>query len=129
MKPANFGCLAVVASLLLSGALALAAPGASGYHLLKRIVLGGGEGDQEYFDYITVDAASRRVYLTHRTHVNVIDADSFAVVGDIPGLHQAHGVALVKELGKGFVTEGGAAQVTIFDLKTLKVTGHIKAGG
>jgi len=40
------------------------------------------------------------LYLTHRTHVNVIDADTFAVVGDIPGLHQAHGVALVNELGK-----------------------------
>jgi YVTN family beta-propeller protein len=97
--------------------------------LVKKVTLGGGEGDQEYFDYITVDVGARRVYLTHRTHVNVIDADSFAVVGDIPGLHQAHGVALVKELGKGFVTDGSAAQVSIFDLKTLKVTGHIKAGG
>src|SRR5450759_3467202 len=128
MKLANFGRLALGVSFVLLGAYALAAPPpppASGYHLLKRTVLGGGEGDQEYFDYITVDAAARRVYLTHRTHVNVIDADSFAVVGDISGLHQTHGVALVKDLGKGFVTEGGASQVTVFDIKTLNVTGHI----
>src|SRR5258705_6528874 len=104
MKPTNFGRLAIGVVLLLIGAYSFAAPPPSGYHLLKRITLGGGEGDQEYFDYITVDVAARRVYLTHRTHVNVIDADTFAVVGDIPGLRQAHAVALVQELGKGFVT-------------------------
>jgi len=129
MKPANFGRLAIGVLVLLVGVYCFAGSPPSGYHLLKRITLGGGEGDQEYFDYITVDVAARRVYLTHRTHVNVIDADTFAVVGDIPGLHQAHGVALVKELGKGFATDGSAAQVLSFDLKTLKVTGHIKAGG
>jgi YVTN family beta-propeller protein len=129
MKLASVGRLTFIVSLLMLAGQSLAAPRASGYHLLKKIVLGGGEGDQEYFDYITVDSSARRVYLTHRTHVNVIDADSGAVVGDVPGLHQIHGVALVKELGKGFVTEGGASQVTVFDLKTLKVTNHIKAGG
>lgn len=129
MKAANLGRLAVVASLLLSGALALAAPGASGYHLLKRIVMGGGEGDQEYFDYITVDADARRVYLSHRTHVNVVDADSGAVVGDIPGMHQAHGIALVKDLNKGYATDGSGKQVVVFDLKNLNILGHIPAGG
>jgi YVTN family beta-propeller protein len=129
MKLATLGRLAASVSLLLLGAYALAAPSAGGYHLIKKVTLGGGEGTQEYFDYITVDVSTRRVYLTHRTHVNVIDADSGAVVGDIPGLHQIHGVALVKELGKGFISEGGASQVTIFDLKTLNVTGHVPAGG
>jgi YVTN family beta-propeller protein len=111
------------------GAQTFAAPPGSGYHLVKRIVLGGGEGDQEYFDYITVDAAARRVYLSHRTHVNVIDADSGAVVGDIPGMHQAHGIALVNELGKGYATDGSGKQVIVFDLRTFNVTGHIAAGG
>jgi len=129
MRLASMGRLTLLVILSLLGAHTFAAPQASGYHLLKRIVLGGGEGDQEYFDYITVDTAARRVYLSHRTHVNVIDADSGVVVGDIPGLHQAHGIALVKDLGKGYATDGSGKQVIVFDLKTFNVTGHIPAGG
>src|ERR1700684_891695 len=98
MKFASFGRFALGVSVLLLGVCAFAAPAGSGYHLIKRIVMGGGEGGQEYFDKITVDAATRRVYLSHRTHVNIVDADTGAVVGDIPGLHQAHRIELVKDL-------------------------------
>jgi len=64
MKIANFDRLAIGVLLLLIGAYSFAAPSPSDYHLLKRITLGGGEGDQEYFDYITVDVAARRVRFT-----------------------------------------------------------------
>ena len=105
---------------------ALAAPPAGGYHLLKTIPLGAAEGGGEYFDYITFDATARRVYLSHGTEVQVLDADSGAVVGKVTGLKRDHGIALVPELGRGFISDGDAGQVVIFDLKTLQTIGQVK---
>jgi DNA-binding beta-propeller fold protein YncE len=110
---------------VLLGAAALAATG-TGYHLLKKIPLGAAPGGGEYFDYITVDAAARRVYLSHGAEVKVLDADSFAVEGTISGLKRCHGIVIVPELGKGFITDGDAAKVVVFDPKTLKLTSEIK---
>ena len=103
-----------------------ATPAPVGYHLLKRIPLGPAEGGGEYFDYITVDSAARRLYLSHGTEVKVLDADSLAVVGNITGLKRDHGIALVPDVGRGFITDGDAAQIIMFDLKTLKTVGAIK---
>src|SRR5262245_88572 len=117
----SFGiCLLWIATFV------LAAPPAAGYHLLKRISLGQAEGGGEYFDYITVDAAARRAYLSHGTEIEVVDADSGVEVGKIGGLKRDHGVALVPELGRGFISDGDAAQIVIFDLKTLKKMGEVK---
>src|ERR1700730_6485784 len=113
-------------SFLLLGAIAVAAPPGSGYHLLKKVPLGAAPGGGEYFDYVTVDAASRRVYLSHGAEVKVIDADNYSVVGTITGLKRCHGVVVLPELGKGFITDGDAAEVVVFNLKTLKVTSAIK---
>jgi DNA-binding beta-propeller fold protein YncE len=105
---------------------------APGYHLIKKISLPPAPGGDEYYDYITIDADARRVYVSHGTEVVVLNADDDSVVGRINGLIRCHGIALVPELGKGFVTDGdshGAAEVqkvVVFDLKTLKVTGEIK---
>ena len=96
------------------------------YHLLKSVPLGAAPGGGEYFDYLTVDAASRRVYVSHGTEVKVVDADTAAVVGTITGLKRCHGIAIVESLGKGFITDGDAAKVFIFDTKTLKITGEVK---
>jgi YVTN family beta-propeller protein len=113
--------------LLLLGAHALAAPPPGNYHLLKKIPLGAAPGGGEYFDYITVDSAARRVYLSHGTEVKVVDADSGDLVGTITGFKRCHGVALVKDVGKGFITDGDAAKVFVFDIASLKVTGEIKS--
>ena len=113
-------------SLAIVGAVALPSPPGSGYHLVKTVPLGPAPGDVEYFDYITVDAAGSRVYVAHGTEVKVIDADNFSVVGSITGLQRCHGVALVPELGKGFITDGDGAKVFVFDIKNLKITGEIK---
>lgn len=129
MQLYNMRRLALGMPFLLLGVCALGAPPVDNFHLLKKINVSGGDGKQEYFDYITLDPSTRRVYLSHGTNVAVVDADSGASVGDIPGLHQVHGIALVSELGKGFISEGGADQVSIFDLNTLKVTGQVKTGG
>ena len=98
-----------------------------GYHLLRKVPLGPALGGGEYFDYITFDPAARRVYLSHGTEVQVLNADSDAVVGTITGLKRDHGVALVPELNRGLITDGDAGQVVIFDLKTLKTIGQVKA--
>src|SRR5260370_1828450 len=116
-------CLCVV----LLGILVVASPPAVQYHLLKKVPLGAAAGGgREYFDYLTVDSHARRVYASHGTEVKVADADSGAVVGTISGLKQCHGIALVEELGKGFISHGGAAKTVIFDTARLKVTGDVK---
>jgi len=106
----------------------------SGYHLIKTIPLPPAPGGGEYYDYLTVDAAARRVYISHGSEVVILNADDYSVVGRIGDLIRSHGIALVKDLGKGYITDGdsraGATvqEVVIFDLKTLKVTGRVKTG-
>jgi len=119
--------LFAVVSFALLGAVALAIPAGPGYHLIKKIPLGAAPGGGEYFDYVTVDSAARRVYLSHGAEVKVLDADTFAVLGTISGLKRCHGVLVLPELGKGFITDGDAASAAVFDLKTLKVTEAIKS--
>src|ERR1700722_7043051 len=126
MRFSKFERLAIAASIVLFGTLAIAATG--GYHLLKKYPFGAAEGStREYFDYITVDSAARRVYLSHGTEVKVIDADSGALVGNITGLKQDHGVALAPEFGRGFISDGAEGKVIVFNLKTLKPTSEAKA--
>jgi DNA-binding beta-propeller fold protein YncE len=125
MKRSTVACVALGSCVLVFCACVLAFQGGA-YHLLKKISLGAAEGGGEYFDYITFDAAARRVYLAHGTEVKVVDADSGSVIGTITGLKRDHGVALVPELGRGFITDGDAKQVVMFDMKTLKTTGQVK---
>jgi DNA-binding beta-propeller fold protein YncE len=114
--------------LTLVAALGLAESSQGGYHLLKKYPLGSAAGStREYFDYITVDSSARRVYLSHGTEIKVIDADTGSLIGNITGLKQDHGVALAQEFSRGFISDGGAGKVVIFDLKTLKPIGEAKA--
>lgn len=76
---------------------------------------------------MTVAAERRRVYLSHGAEVKVLDADNFSTVGTISGLKRCHGVALVPELGRGFITDGDGASVVVFDMKSLKVIAEIKS--
>lgn len=111
--------------VLVTGAVLTLA--AAHYHLLKKIPLGAAEGGGEYFDYITVDSTARRAYLSHGTEVEVLNADTGAAVGKITGLKRDHGVALVPELGRGFVSDGSSGETVIFDLKSLQKVGAVKA--
>jgi YVTN family beta-propeller protein len=97
----------------------------SGYHIIKRLKVGGDGG----WDYLTVDEAARRLYISRSTHVMVIDIDTDKVVGDIPNTSGVHGIAIASELNLGFTSNGKADTSTIFDLKTLKVLGEVKTGG
>jgi DNA-binding beta-propeller fold protein YncE len=104
--------------------LCLSAFADGGYHLIKKIPIPGQGG----FDYLTVDEGSRRLYVSHGTQVEVLDVDSGALVGKIPNTLGVHGIAIAPELGRGFVSDGQASTVTIFDLKTLKTIGEVPTG-
>ena len=116
---------AACVSILLSSTFALASP-PGGYRLAKNISLEAAPGGGEYFDYLTFDPASRRVYISHGTEVNVMDADNDTVVGTISGLKRCHGIAVVSDLGEGFITDGEAGEVAVFDTKTFRIIGRIK---
>src|SRR5215467_13759540 len=127
MKLSRIGRLVAFGIVLSLGWLA-AGWSAESYHLLKKYPIAQAEGStREYFDYIMVDSAARRVYVSHGTEIKVLDADNGSVVGTIGGLKQTHGVAIADEFGRGFITDGGQGKVIVFDLKTLKVTGEAKA--
>src|ERR1044072_7972339 len=96
----------------------------SGYHLIKTIELGGEGG----CDYVTSDRPARRLYVSHATHVVVIDADTASTVGDIPNTNGVHGIAIAADLGRGFTSNGRDGSVTVFDLTTLKPLGQVKVG-
>src|ERR1700757_4159919 len=72
------------------------------YHLANTYKFGAAPGGREYFDYITFDPDSRRLYLSHGSEVLVVNADTGEEEGKIPGLKLSHGVALIPELGRGF---------------------------
>src|ERR1700730_7033670 len=126
--------LALFGACFLSGSYARPKPAAAGYHLIKTVSLPPAAGGGEYYDYITVDAEARRVYVSHGTEVVILNADDYTVMGKIEGLPRCAGVAGRKDLGKGFITDGDGRpdstvqEVVIFDLKSLKVTGRVKTG-
>ncbi len=86
----------------------------------------GGEGG---WDYLTVDPDAHRLYISRGNRVAVVDLEKEAVVGELADTPGVHGIAIVPELGKGFTSNGSDSSVTVFDLKTLKATGKIKASG
>lgn len=84
----------------------------------------GGEGG---WDYVTVDPHTHRVFVTRTNHTQVVDGESGAVLGDIPGQKIAHGVAIVPRLNRGFITDGGGAgAIVVFDLTTYAILGSIQ---
>jgi len=110
-------------------ALSFVAPGVvargeSAYSVVKKIPIPG----QGSWDYLTVDEGARRLYVSHGTQVEVLDVDSGSIVGSIPNTPGVHGVAIAAEFGRGFVSDGQASTVTIFDLKTLKSLGEVATG-
>lgn len=111
-------------ALLIVGLSACLAFSSDNYHVIKKIPIAG----KGSWDYLTVDEGGRRLYVSHGTEVEVLDVDSGAIVGTIPDTPGVHGIAVAADLGRGFVSDGQASTVTIFDLKTLKKLGEAKAG-
>src|SRR5258706_2983367 len=95
-----------------------------GYKVVKTWKLGGDGG----CDYLTVDSDGRRLFIARATRVMVVDEDSGKLLAEIPDTPGVHGVALVPEFGRGFISDGGEDMVTIFDLKSLKALNKVKVG-
>lgn len=93
--------------------------GPSGYHLLKTIPVPG----DTFWDYLKFQPSTRRLFISHGTHVVVVNVDTGKIVGDIGGMEAIHGIVLAPEFNRGFVTDGRAAKLWIFNLRTLTVVG------
>ncbi len=109
-----------VAALLI--AAPLCAVGQGGWKVTREMHIGGQGG----WDYLTVDSQNHRLFVPRGTHTMVIDSATGKVLGDIPGQKIAHGVALVPQVGRGFITDGGGdGAIIVFDLKTYAVLGRL----
>jgi DNA-binding beta-propeller fold protein YncE len=94
------------------------------YRFLKEIKVGGDGG----WDYLSIDSAGRRLYLSHATKAVVVDLDKGTVVGEIEDTPGIHGIAVAPELGRAFTSNGGEAKASIVDLKTLKTISKASTG-
>ena len=114
----------LAASLLASATAFPQKPAQKQYNVLNRWTIGGEGG----WDYLTSDPKAHRLYVTHGPRVEVLDSDSGKVVGSITGLAGTHGVAL-DEAGKyGYISDGGANAVVVFDRVSLATVASIPAG-
>ena len=111
-----------ISLLLLAGVAALAAPPT--YKVITKIKIGGGTR----WDYAYVDSANHRLYVSHGTQTEVIDTTTDKLVGTIPDTKGVHGIAVANDLGRGYTSDGTDNDVTVFDLKTLKVISKVKTG-
>ncbi len=102
----------------------LFAQGKTGFHVLTDFPIHSSGG----WDYITADGASKRVYVSHGMQVNVIDAATGDSIGYVPDTKGVHGIAIAHEFNKGYTSNGRANNITVFDLKTLKVLKLVNAG-
>lgn len=103
---------------------ALLFQGATNYKVVGRYPIPGVGG----FDYVTLDSSARRLYVSHATQVEVLDADSGKVVGTIPDTPGVHGVAIAPALNHGFTSNGREDKVSMFDPSTLKLIKKIDVG-
>jgi YVTN family beta-propeller protein len=116
--------LPALAFVVALGLGAPAAPTGKGYRVLKKIPVGGEGG----WDYLTMDSAARRLYITRGNRVQVLDVDKAKVVGEVSPTPGVHGVALVPARKRGFTSNGGDSTVTVFDTETLRETARVKVG-
>ena len=123
--PVRLRPLTVALGLLAAPTLSLAAQtsGPATYHVVRDLKLGG----DGRWDYVTVDTAHHRLFIARQTRVMVVDPESGKLLGEVPGLNGAHGVAFAYAAGHGFATSGHDSTVTMFDLKTLRVLRRTKA--
>jgi len=117
---ANLIAVLIALSAILANAGASSAP-ENRYRFLKEIHIGGEGG----WDYLSIDSAAHRLYVTHATRIVVIDTDKDSIVGEIADTPGVHGFALAPELGRGFSSNGKEAKVSIVDLKTLKTVAKV----
>jgi hypothetical protein len=117
-KSLSLTCLGIC---LLVALPARSADGPGPFEVAETIHIGGKGG----FDYVTVDSQGKRLYIPRGTHTQILDLTTGKLVGDIPGQQANHGVALNRQVGRGFISDG-PGYVVIFDLKTNAVLGKVQ---
>lgn len=118
----NLLSILCITFLLSSGSLVGTQPG---YKVVNQIHLEGDGG----WDYLSVDEDAGRLYVSHSTMALVVDLKTGKQIGKIDGTIGIHGITFIKELNKGFTSNGRDNSITVFDLKTLEVTGKIQVSG
>src|SRR5436853_6231296 len=93
------------------------------YNITHSYTLGG----DGRWDYVVPDPPNHRLFIARQNRIMVVDEDNGRLLGEIAGIHGAHGTALVPATGHGFATEGDDGAVVMFDLKTLQALGTIPA--
>jgi DNA-binding beta-propeller fold protein YncE len=125
MKKTQF----LIAGVVVLGAVLAAwqapARAADGPYKQSKVIQAGGDGG---WDYLSVDSAARRLYVSHASKVVVIDLDKEEVVGEIAPTPGVHGIAVAPDLGKAFVSDGQESKAAIVDLKTLQITSKVDTG-
>src|SRR6267154_2604754 len=111
----------VLAAVFLGGLLF---QGTTGYKVVGKYPIGGTGG----FDYVSIDSAARRLYVSHATQVEVLDADNGKVVGTIPDTPGVHGAAIAAEFKHGFTSNGRENKVSMFDPTSLALIKKIDVG-
>ncbi len=126
MRPRRPCTLALVALTLPLAAVveANAQAPTPAYHVIRAVTLGG----DGRWDYLTLDTTRGRLFIARQTRVMVVDPETGASLGEIPGIAGAHGVALAEAAGHGFATAGRDGSVTMFDLRSLAVLRRIPVG-
>ena len=107
--------------IALGGALFAAPPT---YKVVAKIKIGGGIR----WDYAFVDSGNHRLYVSHGTQTEVIDTNTDKLIGTIPDTKGVHGIAIANDIGRGFTSDGTDNDVSVFDLKSLKVLSKVKTG-
>ncbi|MFK2874585.1 YncE family protein [Dyella lipolytica] len=109
---------------LLSAPVTASAPAAT-YKVTQQYALGGVGG----WDYLTLHVPAHQLFIARDNRVMVVDTTSGKLVQEIPGMQHAHGVALVPDLHRAYVSNGHGNDISVVDLDTLKVTGKIAVSG
>jgi len=115
---------ACVMGVLSLGAIGAPAP-KDHWHVVQRWQIGGEGG----WDYLAFDPATRHLYVSRSDRVVVLDAGSGKPIGEIAGLSGVHGIAIAQDLHRGFISNGRANTVTVFDPATLKIEQTIAVRG
>ncbi|MGI8481806.1 MAG: YncE family protein [Chthoniobacterales bacterium] len=113
-----------IVMVILACAALTAAATEDAYKFLQEIPVGGEGG----WDILTVDAAGRRLYLSHATKVVVVDLEKNALVGEITDTPGVHAFVVAPELQRGFSSNGKEAKVSVVDLKTLTTISKVETG-
>src|SRR5262249_40228085 len=109
--------------IALGAAASLAAQSPAPYRITHTYETGGSGS----WDYLVPDAPHHRIFIGRQDRVIVVDETTGKLLGEVTGIHGAHGTAIAEKTGHGFATSGNDSAVVMFDLKTFAPLGRIHA--